>query len=77
MRKMPRKTQPRKPKAIPAHLVPVGQLCQNIVLSHHLLSDALRDVHNQLGQLRTELSVVRLCVEAAAKAVKKPAKNPA
>jgi hypothetical protein len=38
-------------KVVPAHLVPVETLCQNIVLSHHLLSDALREMRNEIAAL--------------------------
>jgi hypothetical protein len=60
----PRKQLPKcKPRAIPSHRVLADQLCQNIVLSHHLLSDALRDMRNSIGKLRMEISELRMLVD--------------
>lgn len=66
--------KPRRKKLVPAHLVPVETLCQNVVLSHHLLSDALRDMRNEIGTLSRRVSDLVFQIETTRtrrKAVKK------
>lgn len=49
----------KKKRAIKASSLSVDYLTHNVILSHHLLTDALRDMKSQIAALRIELSALR------------------
>ena len=49
-----KKKRPRK-----ASSLSVEYISQNVILSHHLLVDELRQMRNQIASLRVELSALR------------------